>query len=149
VQKQPITRKEVAPFIRAVPNPVPVGPGLGSTTISWSTGNDKVGTVYIVNPGEEETLFGAGAEGSQPANWIRRDVVYRFRLYDEGPERVRLAATTVTMGNERLEIARDMAFLAGLVTVPVALLVASVEAGRRLARRAARMRHLRGRSPLT
>ncbi len=149
VFREKLTRRrsrKTAAFIRAEPNPIPVGPGLGSTTISWSTGNGRVGAIYLVVAGGEEIPFQQGAEGSHHVNWIQRDVVYRFRLYEMGEERVRLAATTVTMGNEPLEIARDMAFLAGLVAIPVALLVAIVGAGRRLARWAARIRSPHGRS---
>jgi hypothetical protein len=138
---QPIERTSLKreAFIRADPNPIPVGPGLGSTTISWSTGNGKVGVIYLVVAGEEEIPFQQGAAGSHHVGWIKRDVVYHFRLYELGEGRVRLAATTVTMGNEPLEIALDVAFLAGLVAIPVALLVAIVGAGRRLARWAARI----------
>ena len=144
---RPAPRKTKA-FIRAEPNPIPVGPGLGSTTIRWSTGNGKVGTIFLVASGGEEIPFQQGAEGSHLVNWIQRDVVYRFQLYEDRDQRVRLAATTVTMGNERLEIARDVAFLAGLVAVPVALLAAAVGTGLRLTRWAARIRGPRGRSPL-
>jgi hypothetical protein len=128
-----------APFIRAEPNPIPIGPGLGSTTISWSTGNGKIGMIYLLAADGEEVLCQQGAEGSDRIDWIQRDVVYRFQLYEEGQQRVPLAATTVTMGNERLEIARDVAFLAGLVAVPCVLLVATFSVGRRLARWAARV----------
>ena len=105
--------------------------------------------IYLVAAGGEEIPFASGAEGSQPANWIQRDVVYRFRLYDEGPERVRLAATTVTMGNERLEIALDVAFLAGLIAIPAALLVAIAVAVRRIGGRMLQIRDPRQRSQAT
>jgi hypothetical protein len=95
--------------------------------------------VYLLAADGEEVLCQRGAEGSDRIDWIQRDVVYRFQLYEEGQQRVPLAATTVTMGNERLEIARDVAFLAGLVAVPCVLLVATFSVGRRLARWAARV----------
>ena len=36
-----------APFIVAAPNPVPAGPGQGTTTITWKTGDDLPAQVYL------------------------------------------------------------------------------------------------------
>jgi glycosyltransferase involved in cell wall biosynthesis len=41
-----VTRSDEA-FIAATPNPVPTGPGQGTTTIDWSTGDDLEGQVYL------------------------------------------------------------------------------------------------------
>jgi glycosyltransferase involved in cell wall biosynthesis len=35
------------PFVTASPNPVPAGPGVGATTISWDTGDGRSGEVYV------------------------------------------------------------------------------------------------------
>src|SRR4051812_2198399 len=37
----------------ADPNPVPPGNPKGRTTITWDTGSDAVGEVYVVNAGNE------------------------------------------------------------------------------------------------
>ena len=38
---------DAAPFIVAAPNPVPAGAGQGTTTITWKTGGDSSGQVYL------------------------------------------------------------------------------------------------------
>lgn len=57
----------VGAFLDASPNPVPDGSGLGSTTISWDTGNGGVGEVWVDDrtdaPGE--VLFARAPSGGQ------------------------------------------------------------------------------------
>jgi len=50
------------PFIAAEPNPVPEGPGLGSTTLTWSTGDGSGGQVYLSIYGEYAGHYPAGSE---------------------------------------------------------------------------------------
>lgn len=68
--------------ITATPNPVPAGPGFGSTTVNWTTGGGSQGQVYVVLNAEAPKLFGSGASGSQEAPWIGVGSVYEFRLVD-------------------------------------------------------------------
>lgn len=65
----------------ADPNPVPPGNPKGRTTITWDTGSDAVGEVYVVAGGNEK-LFGSGRQGSQDAPWIQPGP-NEFRLYDQ------------------------------------------------------------------
>jgi hypothetical protein len=84
------------PVLTAAPNPVPAGSGLGSTTISWSTGDGSVGQVYVSEDGGPEALVTQGQGGSEQANWIRAGTTYEFRLYASRDRAKRLAAVTVT-----------------------------------------------------
>jgi hypothetical protein len=110
------------PYIQAVPNPVPKGDGLGTTTICWATRNAAVGHVYLLTEDGQELPFAAGAEGIQSVTWIAPNVAYRFRLYAGRDRRTALASVTVTRGSEWREIALDLAFLGALVA-PVGLLL--------------------------
>lgn len=72
-------------YVRASPNPVPAGPGNGTTTITWRTkdiGAAKV-EIYVVAEGDKELLFASGSEGSQDASWITTvpPLGFEFRLY--------------------------------------------------------------------
>ena len=79
----------------AAPNPVPAGPGAGTTTVSWSTGSESGGEVWVGVDGGAEVLFASGAAGTAQAPWIQAGHAYRFTLY-EGTGRVAfLASTTV------------------------------------------------------
>lgn len=82
--------------VTAVPNPVPSGEGLGKTRITWRTGNETSGEVYVSTDGGEETLFVQGSEGSAEAPWIASGSTYEFRLYDARGHTKLLAHTTVT-----------------------------------------------------
>ena len=81
-------------ILRADPNPVPPGSGKGLTTITWDTGSDAVGEVYVFSEGNEK-LFASGRQGSQQAAWIQPGST-EFRLYTE-TDRKLLAQLTVTM----------------------------------------------------
>jgi hypothetical protein len=80
--------------LRADPNPVPGGSELGKTTISWDTGSDAVGEVYV-GPTGNETIFASGPKGSQDAPWIKPGST-EFRLYHHADHKL-LAQLTVTM----------------------------------------------------
>jgi hypothetical protein len=69
--------------IRATPNPVPAGSGMGTTTISWTTGDGSEGQVYVSENGQAEQLFSSNTpQGSGDAPWIQAGRNYEFRLYD-------------------------------------------------------------------
>jgi len=80
--------------LRADPNPVPVGNPNGSTTITWDTGSDAVGEVYVVRAGNEK-LFASAPKGSQNAPWIQPGS-NEFKLYSQADHKL-LAQLTVTM----------------------------------------------------
>jgi ABC-type Fe3+-hydroxamate transport system substrate-binding protein len=82
--------------ITASPNPVSIGEGPGTTTITWSTGDGTAGQVYVSVDGEPETLFGSDASGSVPAPWIKAGKMYEFRLYAGTQHATVLAKTQVT-----------------------------------------------------
>lgn len=84
--------------LEADPNPVPVAPGeMGTTQVSWNTGGDEPGRIYVSQDGGAEQLFGEGPYGSNPAPWIQEGVEYEFRLYT-GTERRRSLATLLVTG---------------------------------------------------
>ena len=80
--------------LRADPNPVPVGNPNGRTTITWDTGSDAVGEVYVVRAGSDK-IFASGFRGSQDAPWIPPGST-EFRLYKQADHKL-LAQLTVTM----------------------------------------------------
>lgn len=67
--------------ISATPNPVPAGTGKSSTTVTWDTGDDSIGRVYVsVNGGPEKLFADNRPSGSHTAKFIAKGV-YEFRLY--------------------------------------------------------------------
>ncbi len=84
--------------LTATPNPVPAGPGTGTTTIEWSTGDDAEGQVYLRVGDEPETLFAQFPRGSQEAPFIGAGPTYEFRLYS-GTQRARLLASVEVTRN--------------------------------------------------
>jgi len=78
----------------ADPNPVPPGNPKGRTTITWDTGSDAIGEVYVVGAGTER-LFASGRQGSQEAPWIQAGP-NEFRLYDQNDHKL-IGRLTVTM----------------------------------------------------
>lgn len=84
------------PSLTASPNPVYAVSELGSTVITWSTGDGTPGEVYVAVDGGNEALFARSPEGSARAPWIQAGVQYEFRLYSmAGPRRL-LASVQVT-----------------------------------------------------
>ena len=79
--------------LRADPNPVPAGTGVGTTTISWDTGSAAEADVYLVS-GDKEIIFGRGARISQPAAWIQPGSTV-FRMYSR-PDHKLVSELTVT-----------------------------------------------------
>ena len=75
--------ESTAAAIRATPNPVPAGGGMGTTTISWTTADGSEGQVYVSENGLAVQLFSSNTpQGSCDAPWIQAGRSYEFRLYD-------------------------------------------------------------------
>ena len=72
---------KLKPLLFADPNPVPSGPGLGSTNITWQTGDDSIGQVFVYTPTQGEQLVIAGEQGNVQVDWIETGKEYEFRLY--------------------------------------------------------------------
>lgn len=88
--------KASAATISASPNPVPAGPKLGETTITWDTGNKQTGEVYVSTNDGPEKRFGEGQSGSEKAKWIQVRSRYEFRLYEGTEHKKVLAKVQVT-----------------------------------------------------
>lgn len=83
--------------ITAIPNPVPAGPGKGTTTISWDTGDGSMGVVvFSINNGPENQWFSKTAKGTWEAPWINKGGIYEFRLYSSQERAKPLATVRVT-----------------------------------------------------
>ena len=86
--------------LTASPNPVVFGvdqlDGVGTSTISWSTGTADLGQVFVSQDGQPEKLFVEGSDASAKANWIRPGSSYEFHLYVGREHRQQLASVTVT-----------------------------------------------------
>ena len=76
----PLPAKPVA-SISASPNPIPAETGKSSTTVTWDTGDDSIGRVFVsVNGGPEKLFADNRPSGSHTAKFIENGV-YEFRLY--------------------------------------------------------------------
>jgi hypothetical protein len=82
--------------LRANPNPVPGGTVVGKTTVTWDTGSNAAGDVYVGTAGNEK-LFASGLKGSQDAPWIKPGST-EFRLYNHADHKL-IAQLTVTMSS--------------------------------------------------
>ena len=87
---------KTAASLKATPNPVPYGVGLGSTTVTWNIGVHSVGQVYVSTNGGPEKLFASGSHGSQDAPWTSANETYEFRLYAGTDHTKLLSAVVVT-----------------------------------------------------
>jgi hypothetical protein len=85
--------------ITASPNPVLVGQGPGTTTVSWNTGDGSGGQVYVSVDGGPEALFAGGPPGSAPVPWIEAGKTFEFRLY-AGTEHTKMLAKTQVTGRK-------------------------------------------------
>jgi hypothetical protein len=83
-------------ILSAEPNPIPGGSGDTKTTITWDTGSDAVGDVYVGTVGNE-TLFASGPQGAEVAASIQPGST-EFRLYTHADHKL-LAQLTVAMGS--------------------------------------------------
>jgi len=89
---------QTAPTISATPNPVPTGSGIGTTTISWTTGDRSNGQVYVSADGQAEQIFATAPQGSANAAWVQAGKSYEFRLY--GADHAKLLGKVVVTGAE-------------------------------------------------
>jgi hypothetical protein len=102
VRRQQTARSPGAkPVLSASPNPVPAGDldqPLGSTQISWNTGNGSEGDVYVKVNRDPEVFLRRGPSGTLNVRWIQFDSTYEFRLYTRKRSRL-LAKLDVTRDN--------------------------------------------------
>src|SRR5207248_11117313 len=89
---------QTAPTISATPNPVATGSGIGTTTISWTTGDRSSGQIYDSADGQPEQIFATAPQGSADAPWIEAGKSYEFRLYGAG--HAKLLGKVVVTGAE-------------------------------------------------
>jgi len=90
--------RQTATTISATPNPVPAGGGIGTTAISWTTGDGSDGQVYVSADGQPEQIFATAPQGSADAPWIEAGKSYEFRLYGAG--HAKLLGKVVVTGAE-------------------------------------------------
>ena len=89
------------PTISASPNPIPPGPNLETTTISWNAEGYDSAEVFVSDNGTPEKLFGSGSSGTKAAPWIAAGSRYDFRLYATSERKELLATVTVTVGKNK------------------------------------------------
>jgi hypothetical protein len=97
-RRQPDQNGAVAAVLSATPNPVPAGDpnnAVGTTTITWDTGNGTLGDLYVKVDREPERFIARAASGKNEVRWIQFDSVYEFRLYGKKHSKL-LATLTVT-----------------------------------------------------
>ena len=104
-------------FIRASPNPVPAGPGVGTTEITWGVGAGSSGAVFVSVDGAEATPFAGGGNGTADAPWIADSREYEFRLY-AGDSNAGSPLATVRVTRSTIDPFRPVD-----VTIAIALLV--------------------------
>jgi glycosyltransferase involved in cell wall biosynthesis len=99
--------------LAATPNPVPAGPGLGTSTLVWSTGDDSPGEIYLsVDQGPEKFFFRSKADVRE-VPWIQEGKSYEFRLYPAAGRREPLATVTVTRDSKAFLTAEPNPILVG------------------------------------
>jgi hypothetical protein len=89
------------PVLFAEPNPVPAGDPdqpLGTTVITWNTGDEAIGDLYVKVNRSPEVFLGSGPSGTSKIEWIQFDSTYEFRLYAKKHSRL-LAKLDVTRDN--------------------------------------------------
>jgi hypothetical protein len=84
VSRIALTRAPMTParlsFLHAQPNPAPGGAGLGTTSLSWNTGDGSVGVVSVSEDDGPETEVARGPMGTQAMSWIQWGHDYQFVL---------------------------------------------------------------------
>ena len=88
--------KPAGAFLSAAPNPVPAGTGLGSSIISWDTGDGTIGEVVRSTREIPEEAFGSGARGTKAATGLVVGIAYEFRLYAGAGQKRLLDTVRVT-----------------------------------------------------
>jgi hypothetical protein len=99
-REQTAENRATKPVLSASPNPVPTGDldqPLGSTRITWNTGSQLIGDLYVKVNRSTEVFLARGPAGTFDVKWIQFDSLYEFRLYAK--KRSRLLA--------RVEVTRD------------------------------------------
>ena len=87
-----------SPILTLDPNPaLSTGDRDGTTRITWSTGDDSVGQVYVSIDKGPENLFAQNSTGSQDITWIKANTKYEFKLYKGTEDRKLLKTVVVTM----------------------------------------------------
>jgi hypothetical protein len=89
------------PILSAEPNPVPAGnpdQPLGSTVITWNTGDATAGDLYVKANRSPEIFLGHASSGTIKIDWIQFDSTYEFRLYAKKHSKL-LAKLDVTRDN--------------------------------------------------
>jgi hypothetical protein len=97
-RRQPSENEAARPILSATPNPIPVGDPdkpLGTTTVTWDTGNGVLGDLYVKVDRDPEKFIARAASGRNEVRWIQFDSIYEFRLYDKKHSKL-LATLTVT-----------------------------------------------------
>jgi hypothetical protein len=99
-RRQTAQSQAAKPILFAEPNPLPAGDPnqpLGTTTITWNTGNGTIGYLYLKVDRQPEKFVTQGPSGTHEVPWIQSDSFYEFRLYAK--KRSKLLA--------KLEVTRD------------------------------------------
>jgi hypothetical protein len=99
-RRQTAQSQTAKPILFAEPNPLPAGDPnqpLGTTTITWNTGNGTIGYLYVKVDRQPEKFVTQGPSGTHEVPWIQFDSFYEFRLYAK--KRSKLLA--------KLEVTRD------------------------------------------
>lgn len=91
-----VTRLSKEPSLSVSPNPVPSGPGLGTSTATWDTGDGSVGQVWVSMDYGAEALFAQSDAGTADAPWIQAGRLYRFTLYAGTAHATALGSVNVT-----------------------------------------------------
>jgi hypothetical protein len=102
-----VEKSSGAPAITANPRRVTVAGGVGRTEISWDTGSESMGFVFVTTSEGKPVLFATGAKGSRVAPWIQPGT-YAFELYGDDQRRTLLAAVTVSGTTESEASPRTM-----------------------------------------
>jgi hypothetical protein len=85
------------PWIKAIPNPVPIpaGSDQGTTTISWDTVDGSDAQVFLRVAGKPDKIFSGGSRNQQDANWIMKGKDYDFILFAGKEHQKELARVTI------------------------------------------------------
>ena len=100
-RRQPIQNGTTQPILSASPNPVPAGDldqQLGTTQITWNTGSQAMGDLYVKVNRSPEVFLARGPVGTLNIKWIQFDSLYEFRLYTKKRSKL-LATVEVTRDN--------------------------------------------------
>jgi len=100
-RRQPTHNGTTHPILSASPNPVPAGDldqELGSTQITWNTGSEAPGDLYVKVNRSPEVFLAHGPVGTLNIKWIQFDSFYEFRLYSKKRSKL-LATVDVTRNN--------------------------------------------------